>query len=380
MTRTGRRPTGLLILAALAAVSVFALAGGAAAESSDVGQPMAQNLVEIKVADRAAVEQLMADAESVGAEFNDHYLRQNEDDGTVTVQVLGDDDQIAALHAHGLRAPRHDRGRGRLLGPDRRAPPAIEAERKADRYAETGISPDFNRFGLRAGVAATVTEEITINRVDYFQNYAGRFLSVEAFNATTVQQTGGGQTAGSGPTLAVTWDAGPGTEIGSGGPRNMSPYVDPDPAQDTYLYHRMLIRLGAPNTDTPPRPSRIRIASSTGAIAEADVNTWIGQSLPPHAARLPARVPQPLHGSDRDLPAVRAARGGVRRARRDRRADQHAVQDERLPAQGAGHDGSAGRPHGRRSTLARRPARTRSRRRRTGPPRRLPALLGPTRS
>ena len=160
---------------------------------------------------------------------------------------------------------------------------AIEAERKADRYAETGISPDFNRFGLRAGVAATVTEEITINRVDYFQNYAGRFLSVEAFNATTVQQTGGGQTAGSGPTLAVTWDAGPGTEIGSGGPRNMSPYVDPDPAQDTYLYHRMLIRLGAPNTNTPPRPSRIRIASSSGAIAEADVNTWIGQSLPPHA-------------------------------------------------------------------------------------------------
>ena len=124
-----------------------------------------------------------------------------------------------------------------------------------------------------------MTDEITINRVDYFQNYAGRFLSVEAFNATTVQQTGGGQTAGQGPTLAVTWDAGPGTEIGSGGPRNMSPYVDPDPAQDTYLYHRMLIRLGAPeHDDTPPRPSRIRIASSTGAIAEADVNTWIGQA------------------------------------------------------------------------------------------------------
>ena len=62
---------------------------------------MAENLVEIKVADRAAIEHLMADAESVGAEFNDHYLRQNEDDGTVTVQVLGDDDQIAALHDMG---------------------------------------------------------------------------------------------------------------------------------------------------------------------------------------------------------------------------------------------------------------------------------------
>jgi len=281
---TGRRPRGLLIIAALAALAVFALAGGAAADSSGGAQPMAENLVEIKVADRAAVEHLMADAESVGAEFNDHYLRQNEDDGTVTVQVLGDDDQIAALRDMGYEllgtiedeAAYWDRIAERLR--------AIEAERRADGFAESGVGPNFNLFGLRAGIAAlAVTEEITINRVDYFQNYAGRFLSVEAHNATTVQQTGGGQTAGSGPTLAVTWNAGPGTEIGSGGPRNMSPYVDPDPAQDTYLYHRMLIRLGAPNTDTPPRPSRIRIASSTGAIAEADVNTWIGQSLPPHA-------------------------------------------------------------------------------------------------
>ena len=101
MTRPARRPTGLLILAALAAVAVFALAGGAAAESSADAQPIAENLVEIKVADRAAVEHLMADAEAVGAEFNDHYLRQNDDDGTVTVQVLGDDDQIAALRNMG---------------------------------------------------------------------------------------------------------------------------------------------------------------------------------------------------------------------------------------------------------------------------------------
>ena len=54
MTSPARRPLGLLILAALAAVAVFALAGGAAAESSADAQPMAENLVEIKVADRAA--------------------------------------------------------------------------------------------------------------------------------------------------------------------------------------------------------------------------------------------------------------------------------------------------------------------------------------
>jgi hypothetical protein len=281
---SGRRPVGLLVLAVFAAVAVFALAGGAAADSSRGAQPLAENLVEIKVADRAAIEDLMADAESVGAEFNDHYLRQNEDDGTVTVQVLGDDDQIAALHDMGYEIlgtiedeeAYWDRIAERLR--------AIEAERKADRYAKTGIAPDFNAFGLRAGIAATtVTSEITVNRVDYFQNYAGRFLSVEAHNAATVQQDSGPDDAGDGPTMVVTWDEGPGTEIGLGGPRTMSPYVDPDPAQDTYLYHRILIRIGAPGNDTPPRPSRVRIASSTGAVEEADVETWIGGGLPPHA-------------------------------------------------------------------------------------------------
>ena len=111
MTRTGRRPAGLLILVTLAAVSVFALAGGAAADELRRRQPMAQNLVEIKVADRAAVEQLMAEPNRVGAEFNDHYLRQNEDDGTVTVSVLGDDDQIAPASSRGYEISARSRTR-----------------------------------------------------------------------------------------------------------------------------------------------------------------------------------------------------------------------------------------------------------------------------
>jgi hypothetical protein len=261
------------------AVALALGAGGGTASTG--GLPVAENLVEIKVADRAAVERLMLVAESIGAEFNDHYLRSNSDDGTVTVQVIGDDAQVAELRDRGYEilgtiedeAAYWDRIAHRVR--------AIEEERRAQAVAESGRPADLNKFGLRAGVAATaLASEITVNRVDYFQNYAGRFLSVEAFNANTVVQ---GSNAGSGPTMAVTWDAGPGTPIGSGGPRNMSPYVDPDPAQDTYLYHRMLIRIGAPGNDTPPRPSRIRIASSTGAFEEAEVNTWIGQSLPPHA-------------------------------------------------------------------------------------------------
>ncbi len=283
--RPGVSPRWLVSVSACLLLLGLTLTGAAgAADSQGREYPVAENLVEIKVADRAAIEELMEVAESIGAEFNDHYLRENEDDGTVTVQVLGDDAQIDELRAMGYEllgtiedeAAYWDRISERLQ--------AIEAEQAAEAAAKTGELPNFNAFGLRAGIAATaVTSEITINRVDYFQNYAGRFLSVEAHNSTTVQQTGGGQSAGQGPTMVVTWDEGPGTEIGIGGPRTMSAYVDPDPAQDTYLYHRILIRIGAPNTDTPPRPSRVRVASSSGAFEEHDVETWVGGGLPPHS-------------------------------------------------------------------------------------------------
>jgi hypothetical protein len=260
------------------------IAGSAGAAEGSRALPFAENLVEIKVTDRDAIDQLMEDADAIGAEFNDHYLRENDDDGTLTVQVLGDDAQIEELRGMGYEIlgtiedeeAYWDRIAERLQ--------AMEAEQRAEQAAESGEAPDFNRFGLRAGIAATtVTSEITINRVDYFQNYAGRFLSVEAHNAATVQQDSGPDDAGDGPTMVVTWDEGPGTEIGLGGPRTMAPYVDPDPSADTYLYHRTLIRIGAPGNDTPPRPSRVRIASSTGAVEEHDVETWVGGGLPPHA-------------------------------------------------------------------------------------------------
>ncbi len=281
--RLGVSPRWIVSVSACFVLLALALTGAAGASETNLNAPVAETLVEIKVADRAAIEQLMADAESIGAELNDHYLRENEDDGTLTAQVLGDDTQIDQLRAMGYEITGTiedeeaywDRIAERLQ--------AMEAEQRAEEYAENG-PPDLNRFGLRAGIAAlAVTEEITINRVDYFENYAGRFLSVEAHNATTVQTTGGGQNAGSGPTLVVTWDEGPGTEIGLGGPRTIGAYVDTDPNPDTYLYHRTLIRLGAPGNNTPPRPDRIRITSSTGATAEGEVKDWIKTGLPPLA-------------------------------------------------------------------------------------------------
>ena len=63
----------------------------------------------------------------------------------------------------------------------------------------------------------------------------------------------------------------------------MSVNIDPDTTPDTYIEHRLLVRIGDRGTLDPPRPSRIRVGSSTGATAEADVNTWLGGGLPPMA-------------------------------------------------------------------------------------------------
>ena len=61
----------------------------------------------------------------------------------------------------------------------------------------------------------------------------------------------------------------------------MSTNVDPDTTPPTYVEHRELIRIGEPGTASPPRPSRVRVAASNGAVAEGDVQTWLGGGLPP---------------------------------------------------------------------------------------------------
>ncbi len=78
---------------------------------------------------------------------------------------------------------------------------AIDASNAAQKAAETGAGSSLQKFGLRTGVFANAAPEVVIQRIDYFQNYAGRFMSVEAFDsATNVSGTAG-------PTLAMSWAA-----------------------------------------------------------------------------------------------------------------------------------------------------------------------------
>jgi hypothetical protein len=254
-------------LAALTLCSL-AVAGGAAAAGGERGidPNQGENLVEVDLQSKAAAVRLQFEAESYGVDFNDHYLRHNRD-GSVTVTVFGTEEELNALERAGYEIGTTIEG------------PATWRARTAARQAETRVENRAAAAALDNPVSVqTHTDEIVVLRVDYFENYAGRFLSVEAKDRlATVEPTGSIYT---GPTLSLSWNSGPGTPIDSI-PRTMSVNIDPDTTPDTYIEHRELVRIGDAGTTDPARPTMIRIGSSTGMTKEAPVETWLGGGLPP---------------------------------------------------------------------------------------------------
>src|SRR5829696_5431687 len=251
-----------------------ALAGtGVANASEDLGRGIDPNqgesLVEVSLSSKGAAMQLQLEAEKYGIEFNDHYLRRN-GDGSVVVTVFGSESEIDAVADAGYDVGATIEG------------PATWRERTADRQAAVRAENRAEAVATGDTVGTQSHEdEVVILRADYFENSAGRFLSVEAKT-----RQGGAAQSGSiylGPTLALSFNTGAGTPI-STEPRLMAANIDPDTTPDTYIEHRELVRIGDPGTSSPPRPTRIRVGSSTGNSAEGDVQTWLGGGLPPMAS------------------------------------------------------------------------------------------------
>jgi hypothetical protein len=259
-----------------ASVCVLAWSGGAtaalAADERGVDPHQGESLVEVHLPSKAAAVRLQLEASTYGVDFNEHYLRQARD-GSVAATVFGTDDEIAALDAAGFEVGATIEGPGTWRNRIQARQLDVRKEQRADDAAldEPVITP------------RTHEDELVVLRVDYFENYAGRFLSVEAkTRLATVNdpEPPGVPTTYTGPTLSLSWNNGVGTPIDST-PRTMNVNIDPDTTPDTYIEHRELLRIGDAGTFTPRRPSRIRIGSSTGATIEADVNTWLGGGLPP---------------------------------------------------------------------------------------------------
>jgi hypothetical protein len=250
-----------VLLAATAVV--LATAGSAFAQDADRGidPNQGRSLVGVHLDSKADAIELQLAADSYGIDFNDHYLRHDANGG-VTVTVFGSAAELDALEAAGYSVGRTIEG------------PATWRDRIADWQAVTKAEKRADAAALAEGSAEVAPRgDIIVLRVDYFENYAGRFLSVEAKDGTRGTST-------TGASLALSWNTGPGTAIDQG-PRTMHVNIDPDTTPDTYIEHRILVKVGEVNTSTPPRPTRIRIGSSLGAFVEADVNIWLGGGLPP---------------------------------------------------------------------------------------------------
>jgi zinc carboxypeptidase/chitobiase/beta-hexosaminidase-like protein len=277
-------------LAVLAAMLVaLATAGSAAAQESERGidPNQGRSLVEVNLPDKAAAIELQLAADDYGIDFNDHYLRTNSD-GSVTVTVFADEDELAALDAAGYDLGTTIEG------------PATWRQRVQDRQADVKAEATAESAALaEAGAEVADPGDIIVLRVDYFENYAGRFLSVEAKDGTRGSST-------TGESLVLAWNTGAGTPIDQG-PRTMNVNIDPDTTPDTYIEHRILVKVGDVNTSTPGTPTRIRIGSSNGSFIEADVNTWLGGGLPPMSSNFLSNFttryldPTEIYGRFREL-------------------------------------------------------------------------------
>ena len=95
----------------VATLVALAIAGSAAAQESERGidPNQGRSLVEVNLPDKAAAIELQLEADDYGIDFNDHYLRTNAD-GSVTVTVFGNADELAALAGRRLPARHDDRG------------------------------------------------------------------------------------------------------------------------------------------------------------------------------------------------------------------------------------------------------------------------------
>src|SRR5215208_7615301 len=198
---------GALLLLLAVAILALAVAGGATAGDENergIDPNQGRSLVEITLPSKADAIRLQLNADQYGVEFNDHYLRTNAN-GSVTVTVFGTEGELETLEAGGYRLGVTIEG------------PEIWRERVAERQSEVKAEARADAAALGDIGIQSHEDEIVVLRVDYFETYAGRFLSVEAKDR---QATLSGSTY-TGPSLSLSFNSGPGTSIDSP-PRVMS--------------------------------------------------------------------------------------------------------------------------------------------------------------
>src|SRR4051794_10635579 len=254
--RMGARTLGAL--AATAALALGVAPGIAAADDDD-------SLITFRLPNRAAVDQLQAAGTDLGERV------QPNADGTVDVDAVVTPEEKAVLEAQGYKAIDVIQGPGHA--------DALRAERNAAIAQDNAALANAKAGRVVAKVkakGATATGLVRAQRADYWESYAGRFISIEAFSPDAHYTcTPTRQCTYVGPTLTASWlDAG-GNVLGT---QQLSPFSDTDSSLNpvAYLYHSSLVRLGNVN-DGSTMPAKVRIGSSDGSVDEIDVKPWVSK-------------------------------------------------------------------------------------------------------
>lgn len=240
----------LALVVALPALLFGALPSGAVAEPPDTSsEPLPAledpEIVTVTVPDQNGLAALT----STGVDLTERVVPV---DGGIEVEAVLTPTEQTALRDAGFDV----------------GPVVLSAEQAAENQAENRA-----RTAQVAAVEAQEVDEVRAQRLDWFENYRGTFVNIEAKSSAG---------ASAETVLTATLDSGPGTEIGSGPTITLSRFVD----AGQYLYHRTNqgVRVDAV-------PDRVRITSSAGGVVEGDVEQWLGPVDGRERPRLPGRRP-----------------------------------------------------------------------------------------
>jgi hypothetical protein len=207
--------------------------------------------VQFKLPNRAAVDTL----NNMGADLMENVVPG--EDGSVYVEAIVTDEQKAQYAALGFQpiATVADEADWKKVTDEANASDQAQADALANLKAGKTVA--------KAKGKSLAADTIKVGRADYFTNYAGRYISIEAHSSDGKVTATGGYT---GPALTAAWLDGAGTQIGTG---NLSAFVD----DAVYLYHRNIFRVGTLG-DGGTMPATVRVASANGGVETLPVKEW----------------------------------------------------------------------------------------------------------
>jgi hypothetical protein len=247
-----------------------------------------ESLIEFTVPDRAAVEELVDLGADLAETINDNK------DGTATVFAYVTPQERKYYESLGFESGKTLEDYSTYLERMQERNALMTQEEAALEFAEEGKNAKVESDAVEealTSLSSPVFEDpgaITIQRADYFENYAGRFLSVEAFSAL--------HTVSSGPAISMAWRT---ENEDYGSATTMSKLND----AGVYQYHRTLIRVGTADSNSDPNrpiPATVRVADATGNVQVRAVREWQGEDLPPRADDYQFAFPFTMEGGYKD--------------------------------------------------------------------------------